>query len=685
MTTSRTSRRWTIAGTTAIVTLSLVAMMPSAPASAGSHDQASTLLTTKTVTNTNPSGPGSLRAAFFKVNNPALAWDTIEFNIAGGGRQVISPASNLPALTAPVTIDGYSQPGASQADDVNTADLKIVIDATGLSRGLRITTDDSLVTGLVIRDADTGVGDGIDIVGDGNTIAGCYVGVAAPGEGAAGNTGFGVSVTGDSNLIGGTLPADRNLISANGDAGVVLSGAHNVVDGNRIGTDDDGESDLGNALGVEVVAGNGNTVGASAANLVSANDGDGVSVEGGANTVVFGNLIGTEASGTAALGNNGSGVFVDVAGTNVSDNVIGANLRRGIDIRADESLVFGNEIGVSSASGPLSILPNGQDGIFVNADKATIGDTDAGNTIGANLGNGVRLVGDDHVVSSNFIGIDSTGTLGLGNGMDGVLLEGRRSVIGGASSTLGNVVSDNGRHGIEVIGQGGGGGHAGNGTGDLVELNLVGTDPTGLLPVPNTLNGIEIEANFVQVITNTAAFNLVNGIEVAASGVVIMTNVVFLNGAAGIEIFNGTDNPMVGNSVSDNGALGIDLFPLGVTPNDAGDPDAGANDLLNSPGMMSAVSNMGGTLVSWRVIQGLPSTVMQLEFFASAVCDGSGRGEAATPLGTTVVATDAAGNVMGNTQLTGSSVPGQVVTATATVVPVTTGPTSELSNCVTVS
>src|SRR5205807_1501123 len=65
-----------------------------------------------TVTNTNDSGPGSLRQTILDTNaNPGL--DTISFCIIGAGVHTISPTSALPTITDTVVIDGYTQPGAS--------------------------------------------------------------------------------------------------------------------------------------------------------------------------------------------------------------------------------------------------------------------------------------------------------------------------------------------------------------------------------------------------------------------------------------------------------------------------------------------------------------------------------------------------------------------------------------------
>src|SRR5829696_7543552 len=55
------------------------------------------------------SGDCSLRAAIREANATAGA-DTIAFDIAGAGVHVIQPQTRLPAITDPVTLDGYTQP-----------------------------------------------------------------------------------------------------------------------------------------------------------------------------------------------------------------------------------------------------------------------------------------------------------------------------------------------------------------------------------------------------------------------------------------------------------------------------------------------------------------------------------------------------------------------------------------------
>src|SRR5262245_13861297 len=73
---------------------------------------AQTSAVTYTVTTTADSGAGSLRKAIDDANaNPGA--DSIHFNIVGSGVHTIAPATPLPAITGQVTIDGYTQPGAS--------------------------------------------------------------------------------------------------------------------------------------------------------------------------------------------------------------------------------------------------------------------------------------------------------------------------------------------------------------------------------------------------------------------------------------------------------------------------------------------------------------------------------------------------------------------------------------------
>ncbi|WP_367391996.1 HYR domain-containing protein [Lewinella sp. LCG006] len=96
------------------------------------------------VTNTNDSGPGSLRAAITAVNtNPAT--DNITFNINGGGPQTITPLTSLPAISdADIVIDGTSQPGYAGTPLITIDGINVTLD------GVSVTSDNSIVQGLKV-------------------------------------------------------------------------------------------------------------------------------------------------------------------------------------------------------------------------------------------------------------------------------------------------------------------------------------------------------------------------------------------------------------------------------------------------------------------------------------------------------------------------------------------------------
>src|SRR5947207_1496926 len=77
------------------------------------------------VTITDDSGAGSLRQAITDANNHA-GTDTIAFSIPGSGFQTITPMTQLPSISSPVVIDGYTQPGSS-ANSLSNGDNAVVL------------------------------------------------------------------------------------------------------------------------------------------------------------------------------------------------------------------------------------------------------------------------------------------------------------------------------------------------------------------------------------------------------------------------------------------------------------------------------------------------------------------------------------------------------------------------------
>jgi uncharacterized repeat protein (TIGR01451 family) len=141
-------------------------------------------------------------------------------------------------------------------------------------------------------------------------------------------------------------------------------------------------------------------------------------------------------------------------------------------------------------------------------------------------------------------------------------------------------------------------------------------------------------------------------------------NKIAFNGGDGVSVHSGDGNAILSNSIFSNGGLGIDLNLDGVTPNDSGDGDTGANHLQNYPILTSVVSS-GGTTTIDGILNSAPNGSFGLEFFATP-CEAAGFHEAQARLGSGMVTTGATGKAGFNFTFGAPLTPGQCVTATAT-------------------
>ena len=365
-----------------------------------------------TVTNLGDNGPGSLRQAILDANaNPGA--DTINFNLPGSGMQTIGLTNALPDITNTVVINGYSQPGSSANSLVNGDNAAILIRLDGYKfsntspTGLNFSgagASGSSVRGLCLIRFYYGIkiNEAPNI-----TIAGNWVGMDVDGV-ARGTTFDGIYVSSFFNpmanvIIGGTAPADRNVISGNWH-GIYVSGGTTigaVVQGNFIGTDPSGTLPRGNKFGgIYLFSGPTNTIiggpAVGAGNVLAASTaagGTGVSVQACPNTLIQGNRIGTDVSGQYDLGNISDGVYV-------------------------------------TGSTGTRIL---------------------GNQIANNRANGLNLAGSTgSVVENNWIGTDGSASRSLGNAGAGVTISGSTNRIGGLSANQANTILFNGGAGVEV-------------------------------------------------------------------------------------------------------------------------------------------------------------------------------------------------------------------------------------------
>jgi len=230
------------------------------------------------------------------------------------------------------------------------------------------------------------------------------------------------------------------------------------------------------------------------------------------------------------------------------------------------------------------------------------------------------------------------------------------NVIGGITPGAGNVISGN-DIGVWLVGYG---------DGTVVQGNYIGTTPDGTAPVGNSAGISGIGGCFAP-----SCNDAIGGTADGAG------NVIAFNGV-GVSIPSSmTGIAILSNSIFSNTNLGIDLGGDGVTLNDPGDGDTGANNLQNFPELTSASSSSGGTTVQ-GTLNSAPNTTFRLEFFSNTVCDPSQHGEGETFLGFADVTTDGSGNA-GFTATVGPSPAGQyLVTATATD---PANNTSEFSPC----
>ena len=127
--------------------------------------------------------------------------------------------------------------------------------------------------------------------------------------------------------------------------------------------------------------------------------------------------------------------------------------------------------------------------------------------------------------------------------------------------------------------------------------------------------------------------------------------------------------------------MGIDLGITGVTTNDLGDADAGANNLQNFPVLTLASSRSTDTLIQ-GTLNSRSNTAFRIDFYANLVCNASGFGEGQIPLGFITAVTDASGNAPISFQIPSVLPVGQFMTATATD---PFNNTSEFSPCVVVA
>ncbi len=365
----------------------------------------------------------------------------------------------------------------------------------------------------------------------------------------------------------------------------------------------------------------------------------------------------------AAFGGDGLHFVAGSSGSSVEGLVINRFGNHGIHLDHGPTGVSikGNLIG-TDITGALPGFGNAFEGVSIWASSDnTVGGTGAceRNVIASNGRAGVQILSnnstpaDSNTIAGNFVGTNKAGTSALANVYGGVWLNGSSASALVRSNIIdNNVISGNAGNGVEL--------RAVAATSlNVVSNNHIGTDLSNTLNLGNGGNGVQVGGSN----------NTISG-----------GNVIANNGGDGVTVLTFTGNRVQSNSIHSNGGLGIDLGNDGVTANDGGDGDLGANDLQNFPTVTIASTSGTGTTVGATYV-GQPNTFYSFEFYASPSCDSSGNGEGARVMGGGSFAS-ISGNIGFAIALPTLAYVGEVVTATTTAI--TAGNTSEFSLCFTV-
>lgn len=623
--------------------------------------------------------------------------DTIAFNIPGAGVRTITlsiPGGVLPAITRPVTIDGFTQPGSS----LNAPLIEVNgTGAPGLASGLNLTdVSNCLIRGLIINRA---AGNGIRIAGAGSTgnkIQGNIIGPDATGTtgffvfGNTQATGVRIEAGATGNIVGtdgdgANDAAERNLISGNTSDGILITGtgtAGNWVAGNLVGTNLTATGTIrngpssGTGAGVSLTFGvTNNLIGTNAdgvsdaieANTISGNNGGvGLFQTGTTGNRIQGNFIGTNPLGTAALPNLNDGVTIstgptgNIVGTNgdgvgddLEGNVISGNDGIGlrISVGSNNNRVAGNKIGVDvtgmlalgntftgvslESQANANIIGTNGDGVSDALEGNVISATRLGNVAG--FGDGVRIAGqatDNNRIAGNRIGTNLSGTAAIANGANGIQI---------GASAKNNLVGTNGDGASDVLERNLLSGNVLRGvrivstgtTGNRIAGNFIGTNADGTAAIPNQSLGIEI-SNFAS------------------------TNIVGTNS-------DGVGDTVEGNTISGNVGQGINTFGAGTNANRI----AGNRIGTNAAGTAALPNTSDGIAVATAATNTVIGGALATD--ANVISGNAGNGLSVFQAGTT--GTLIAGNLIGTNAAGLAAIPnafeGIRITTQATLTSVT--------------
>lgn len=418
---------------------------------------------TFTVTNLNSINPGSFRSALSSAN-ATPGPDVIVFAVAGT-INLTSPLPSItdPVFIDGTTAPGYVACGAPQITLNGSASgaangLQLLAGASGSTiSALNVRSFPLNGIQLINSDGNTIRACYIGTSPDGNT--------AFPNgqNGIQVELGSELNVIGGSGACDGNVLSGNNGqgIALNGSGLNTVTG--NLIGVNAAGTAPLGNNSIGMFL---VNGSNGNTIGnigPNERNVISNNGtgltGNGIDVNGSSGNTFLNNYIGVDITGTAAMGNaeNGMALF-NAPNTTIGGNVISNHNFHAIVLNGGSNSVnvVRNTIGTNAAG--TAAMGNDDSGVIViNSNNVTIGGTvaGAGNLLSGSLSEyGVFLIGSSNVtVQGNQIGTDITGTQPIPNFNGGIRIDfnSNGNTVGGSAAGAGNVIAFNTGYGVGVL------------------------------------------------------------------------------------------------------------------------------------------------------------------------------------------------------------------------------------------
>lgn len=541
--------------------------------------------------------------------------DLIVFNMGG---TTISPAGQLPAINTTVTLDATTQPGFNGSPVVEI----VGTNAGPMSDGISVNGANSVVRGFAVNQFKSEYNDVVGGFIGGNGIVvfnyegesrarniiveGNYLGTDPSGTQDRGNESAGINVfDSDNNLIGGTVPAARNLMSGNGSnndpnaafrVGVGLNlndGKNTLVKGNYIGTNALGTQRINNTFGVLVATSNSELGGneAGAGNLISGNGdatptendpnecrGQGVFEQSRINIETFewvtannnykGNLIGTTSNGSAPLGNCGTGMQISPRNT--------------------------PNVGSIAASGRNTISGNGEGALFCSpiargfSPNSNLGDIEvpegfcsiAGNNIGTDISGNTAIPNEDDGGGSSFgfffgtlvvYNTDAFSNIGAPGGTSPTSCTGFCNLVSG--NTEDQAIHRGSQYGL--VG---------------VFNNFIGTNKSGSAALPND-SGVNVFS---------AGDTVIGGIGIEGNSETSLGNVISGNRFQAVSLSSGSNYAEYG--VFGN-LIGTDSSGLNAVPNGS-DPDSTGAAVLVGTGFITTFIGSSDDPLARNVISG---------------------------------------------------------------------------------